>query len=395
MKFKTRIFLFFLVLGVWISERWLNDNMPGFAQSYLILPFIILSLLSIKINFHDSFIKSIFAYIAIGTMSFILGGFEGFDLITTIAGLVFICLSLINKKFEDFIKSDLMYFFALLTSISAIAYYFGFWAIRNEQLGNTRLTFMENNENIMSQQLCIGLSFILYIAFNSKLKNVRNLLFILASVYIIPILSTISRTGISLAAITLLLFIYVKFKSSSITSFFFTFILGGVLIFSYVIDSENFNYINILTERVDDASEDIRFELWDLGIKLALDNFFTGVGFGNFSSMDWRNTVSSTHTLGSDGFGSTHNTFLDLIHIGGIWLLIAYITLIGYILRNGIKMILSVSSEIRTCGALVLSNIIGIIFFSQTAQASMDKLTWFLFAVCYVWINEVKKLKTI
>jgi O-antigen ligase len=132
-----------------------------------------------------------------------------------------------------------------------------------------------------------------------------------------------------------------------------------------------------------------------LGLKLAKENFFTGVGFGNYSNLDWRNTVSSNHSLGFDGFGSTHNSFLDLIHIGGISLLIAYITLIGYVLRNGIKMIRSESPETRTSGALVLSSIIGIIFFSQTAQASMDKLTWFLFAVCYVWINEAKRLKSI
>jgi O-antigen ligase len=395
MKLKTRLFLFFLVLGIWLSERWLNNNTPGFAQSYFILPFIVLSLLSTKINFQDSFIKAIFAYLFIATSYFIFGGFEGFVLLTTIGGTVLICLSLLNIKYENFIKSDLMYFFIILTSISAIAYYLGFWIIRNEQFDNTRSTFMENNENTVAQQLCIGLSFILFVAFKRQHKIVRTLLLILAAFYIIPILSTISRTGISLMVITIFLYIYVKYKSSSNALLFFSFILGGGLIYFKVIDFENIKYFSIITERVDDASDDIRFELWDLGLKLAKENFFTGVGFGNYSNLDWRNTVSSNHSLGFDGFGSTHNSFLDLIHIGGISLLIAYITLIGYVLRNGIKMIRSESPETRTSGALVLSSIIGIIFFSQTAQASMDKLTWFLFAVCYVWINEAKRLKSI
>jgi O-antigen ligase len=395
MKLNVRVILFLLTLGIWLSERWLNNNTPGFAQSYFIFPFIILSFLSIKFNTNDIFFKIIFCYLFVAFSSFFLGGFEGFVLLTTITGTGLIFLSLTNNKYENFVKFDLMAFYIFLTSISIIAYYLGLWMIRNEQFANTRSTFMENNENTVAQQLCIGLSFIIFWAMKSKKIILKYFLWGLSAAFVIPIISTISRTGIGLMILTLLIYAYAKFKFSLRTILAISAVFFILIFFNPSFNFSNIKYLSVLTERVDDASEDIRFELWDLGLNLAKENFFTGVGFGNFSNVDWRNTVSSTHSLGFEGFGSTHNTFLDLIHIGGIWLLLPYLAMIGIILINGIKMINSNLETIRTSGALVLSSVIGVVLFSQTAQAAMDKLTWFLFAVCYVWINEAKKLKAI
>jgi O-antigen ligase len=162
-------------------------------------------------------------------------------------------------------------------------------------------------------------------------------------------------------------------------------LLGGI-------DINRISFLAGFTSRLDESSEDIRFELWDLGIQLARDNFFTGVGFGNFTNIDWRNQISSNHSLGYGGFGSTHNTFLDLIHIGGIGLLLPYLAIIGWNIKKAITLFRTKDKQLNKIGALVLSNMIGVLLFSQTAQAATDKLTWFLFAISFIWIKQSEKV---
>lgn len=385
--------LWLVAFGILFSDRWLNNNTPGLTRSYFIFPFLFLSLVNLKISWNEFPVKALLSYIGIASLSFIAGGFQGFILLTTITGTGLIFLSLINNNFSEMVINELMILVLLLTLLTAVAFYLGFWAFRNEIIDNNRQTFMENNENIIAQQLCIGLSFTLFFTLYVKNKLLTILLFSAALIYIYPIVSTISRTGIFLMFITVALFVYVKIRNLggflsliTLTSMVVLFLLlGGI-------DINRINFLDGFTSRLDDVSEDSRFELWDLGIQLAKDNFFTGIGFGNFTNEDWRDQISSNHSLGYGGFGSTHNTFLDLIHIGGIGLLLPYLAMIGWNIKKGISLFRTKNKELNKIGALILSNMIGILLFSQTAQAATDKLTWFLFAISFIWIKRSERV---
>jgi O-antigen ligase len=392
MKFLKHFFLWLVAFGIIFSDRWLNNNTSGLAQSHFIFPFIFVSLINLKINWNQYPLKALFIYIGVALLSFLAGGLQGFTLLTTIVGTGIIFFSLINENFSEMVKNELMVLVMLLTLFTAIAFYLGFWEIRNEMYGNTRQTFMENNENVVAQQLCIGFSFILFYSLIAKRKFQSYLLILIAIIFVIPIVSTISRTGITLMMIIAALFLYTKFSNYGWfgpTLILLT--LSKFLLVSGGIDINSIKFLAGFTERLDDASEDIRFELWALGVKLAKENFFTGIGFGNFTNNDWRDQISSNHSLGVGGFGSTHNTFLDLIHIGGIWLLMPYLGIIGWNLRKGIILLLSKNKGVNLIGALVVSNMVGILLFSQTAQAATDKLTWFLFAISFIWIKQGEK----
>jgi O-antigen ligase len=385
--------LWLVAFGVLFSDRWLNNNTPGLTQSFFIFPFLFLSLLNLKINWNEFPIKALFFYILVASLSFVAGGFQGGILLTTIAGTGLIFISLINNNFCEMVLNELMILVLVLTLFTAMAFYLGFWVFRKEMFDSTRQTFMENNENTVAQQLCIGLSFILFFTSYVKNKLLSYLLFFAALFFVNPIVSTISRTGILLMFITFALFAYAKIRN-----------LGGIgpllilmsiiLIFLLLggIDINRISFLAGFTSRLDETSEDIRFELWDLGIQLARDNFFTGVGFGNFTNQDWRNQISSNHSLGYGGFGSTHNTFLDLIHIGGIGLLLPYLAIIGWNIKKAVTLFRTKNKELNKIAALVLSNMIGVLLFSQTAQAATDKLTWFLFAISFIWIKQSEKV---
>ncbi|MBK8563717.1 MAG: O-antigen ligase family protein [Saprospiraceae bacterium] len=144
-------------------------------------------------------------------------------------------------------------------------------------------------------------------------------------------------------------------------------------------------------ERSVDTSEDIRFQLWEVSWAIARENILTGIGFGNYVSDVYRYRIGENANLGFEGFGSPHNSFIDLIWIGGIWLVIIYSIILAKGLAGGIKLLRNSDMDIRAIGALVTSLITGIFLFSFTGQSATDKRTWIMLAICYLWIEEGKQ----
>jgi O-antigen ligase len=264
-----------------------------------------------------------------------------------------------------------------------------------------RSTFINHNQNALAHLISIGVSFILYFYFTiqSKIKK-RNLLF-LVGLLVLPLLSTVSRTGITILLITIFIYIYftkdVKNKVAIIFISLFI-LLSGTLVISFLADK--IPYVQQFLDRTNEAEEDDRIKLWAIGGKLAKENLFTGVGFNEFYSEDWRQSVGLVRNDTDEYSGRTivsslsiHNSFLDLILIGGIFLASIYISILLNLLFIGYKLFNIPNIESKASGAFILSTTIGIILYSYTGQAATYKYTWYLLAINYYLFYKNTKIR--
>jgi O-antigen ligase len=389
MEIINKFVLFLFLIGLLISDRWLNEYTPGLNASYLIFPFFMLSFSRYSISDDKKIFFSLLSYIGILLIFFILSGGMGYTLLTTTIGTTLIALATINMNFRSLTTKDTQFIYIALTFLPVIAYYLGMWESRT--LTSDRQTFMYNNENIIAQQLCEGLAFCVFVAF-SKIRESRWIYLLISSLFIVPITATISRTGIALMIITIFIFAYSKLKLKGLivssTLLMIAFLFGLIPKISFITNNQIFQSF---LERTIEANEDIRFKLWEVSWNIAKENILTGIGFGNYESEVYRYRIGENANLGFQGFGSPHNSFIDLLWIGGIWLVAVYIFIIYRAVKSGLKFIKSSNNDIRNIGALILSLITGVILFSMTGQAATDKRTWFIIAICYLWMNEADK----
>jgi len=384
MNLFYNFFLILFVMAPFLSERWLNDNTAGLGQSIFIIPFIVISMVNYKADKNRKLYILLTSYMFVVLLYFLFSGLNGVQLLITMIGCTMISLlftntRINNEKVSKVIHATLFIYFA----IQIISFYFGFfWGIRNEYTqGNFRFTYMNNNENLTSQQLCFGLSFFLYNLLSKSKKKITKITSLLLVIFSLnPILATVSRTGIFLGLITLILFYIVFLLNTKKKVFGIVIGLFALIAFSggLLLNQSGIDNLNL---RLEDTDEDIRFELWDLGMKLVKENFITGVGFENFLSMTGRDTQSSIHYVGVDSFGSIHNSFLELLLVTGIPGLIIYTFLIYYFVRTSV-----VKRKFNFWTAHSLTLIIGIILFSITGQSAFEKLTWFIFG--YIHLNN-------
>ncbi|MBK8563718.1 MAG: hypothetical protein IPN76_10345 [Saprospiraceae bacterium] len=187
MNLISQICLFLAAIGVLISDRWLNNNIPGFNASYLIFPFLLLSISNYTVSKGKVFIRLVLSYITVLLFFFIAGGAQGYVLLTTTMGTALIALAAYNMNFRVLFVKFFQPLYVFLTLLTALAYYAGMWQTRS--LVSERLTFMNNNENIIAHQLCEGLAFCLYIAF-AKAQKMKLFLLFIAFLFLIPISAT-------------------------------------------------------------------------------------------------------------------------------------------------------------------------------------------------------------
>jgi len=329
-------------------------------------------------------------------MLFLFSGANALNLFSNTFGTALLGLSVYNAAYIErvFAKSALLV--VICCSFIGISFYLGFWEINDT---TKRFTFIDHNQNTLSFLMCIGVSFIFFFYHSSKNRKIKTVYLLLIFMLIIPILSTISRTGIVLLIITLVINIYfVKQFNKKITIVLASVIIGltSTVVFS-VLDIQ-LPYFQQFSDRTAAAEQDSRIKLWSIGGKLASDNLFTGVGFNNFKSDEWRKSVGLIATGFDESTGkledysiSIHNSFLDLILIGGIFLVMPYCFIILNLCYNGYKLLRIPQKEPNFLGAFILSTTIGIILFSFTGQAATFKFTWYLFAVNYYLIYQYAK----
>ncbi len=385
------IIIFLLVCGLLVSDPFLQRNFSGVTQGILVLPFLLSSFMDYKFLKNNVFIKASVFYGSIIFLLFIISGAKSYALFSNTFGTVLFGLSVFNSKYIGKIFEKSAFLLWIGCSIIGISFYLNLWEI---DVITRRYTFINHNQNNLAFLMCIGVSFIFYYYHSAKNPKYKFGYLLLILILVIPILSTISRTGIILLFITIFINVYFVFdlnKKIAIILAAILIILSSTIVLSVL--ENDLPYFQQFSDRTIEAEQDSRIDLWLIGGELANENLFTGVGFNNFYDDDWRKSVGLVATGFDESTGkvtnvavSIHNSFLDLILIGGIFLLIPYIFIILNLCYNSFRLFKLPQKEPKVAGAFILSITIGIVLFSFTGQAATFKFTWYLFAINYYFI---------
>jgi O-antigen ligase len=182
----------------------------------------------------------------------------------------------------------------------------------------------------------------------------------------------------------------------------FIFIVGIFIFFildtTYITQLSNKSeYVKLYVERSSDSKNDERGDLWNISLNLAKDNFFTGVGFDRFYDENWRRSVGLYYQIYDSELGgyysqsvSVHNSYLDLIMIGGVWLLFYFNYLFYYPLKNAVQFLRIVN--LQYTGLLILILLLNVVLFSFTGQGATQKITWLLIGLSYFLIDANKRI---
>jgi O-antigen ligase len=394
MKFVYIILLSLTCLGITLSDFFLQNILFGLNQSYLVLPLILFSLIYYKKEFKTKFFKNIVIYIALGIIIFSIYGFKNFELLSNLTGTVLVAFSFYNFKFTPLIHKYLLNTYIIIAIIFCVFYYIGYYEVNF----SGRSSFIGHNENYLSQLLNIGLAFSLYKYFQSS-GNLAKRVYLFSSIsHILPIFSTGSRTGITLMIITLLIIFWnsigIIARFIFIVGIFIFFILDSTYITQLSNKSE---YVKLFVDRASDSKNDERGDLWNISLNLAKDNFFTGVGFDRFYDENWRRSVGLYYEIYDSELGryysqsmSVHNSYLDLIMIGGVWLLFYFNYLFYYPLKNAVQFLRI--GNLKYTGLLILILLLNVVMFSFTGQGATQKITWLLIGVSYFLIDSNKRI---
>lgn len=391
----SSIFLFSVSIA--LGDNFLQSNLPGVTQGQAIILFMLISFFNYKLIISNRFVLLSIFIVIITTTFFIIGGFKNFILLYTILGSVLLGTATFNIKFREQIIQYSFICIPMMSLFVSMAYYLGFWTV-NDYSG--RSSFLSNNENILAGFLVFSYCLALYrFSLASKFKEKVKYLFF-AAIHFPPVIATGSRSGFIILAVATLCVIFIRIplkfrKVSFILGILFALFIASTGII--VQDSDS------VISRFKTLSEDDRFAIWSIAKNLVVNNLFTGGGFGNFNDEDWRlandlfvtrpGVKPNTTTFITLSF---HNSFLDLIFIGGIWLLTPYLLIIFNLVFRSLKFLLSKDHDLQRLGAFILSVVTGIFIFSFGGQGATDKYTWFQFGICYLLIrqaNEVAKLK--
>lgn len=390
-KIIFNIIIFLLVFGLLVSDPFLQSNFAGLTQGILVLPFLFFSFMDYKFLKNNVFIGASVFYGSIIFLLFILSGAKSYTLFSNTFGTVLFGLSVFNFKYIGKIFEKSAFLLLIGCSVIGISFYLNLWEIDDI---TRRYTFISHNQNTLAFLMCIGVSFLFFYYHSGKNSKYKYGYLLLILILIIPILSTISRTGIILLFITIFINIYFVLgvrKKVAIVLLGILILLSSTLVLSLL--ESNLPYFQQFSDRTTEAEQDSRIRFWLIGVKLANENFFTGVGFNNFYNDDWRKSVGLVARGFDESAGkvtdysvSIHNSFLDLILIGGIFLLIPYVFIILNLCYNSFRLFKLPQKEPKVAGAFILSITIGIFLFSFTGQAATFKFTWYLFAINYYFI---------
>jgi O-antigen ligase len=328
-----------------------------------------------------------------GLLLFAIYGFKNVELLSNLIGTVLVSFCFYNYKLKDLFQKYAVNIYILFSLYFCFAFYFGVW----ETSTAGRASIMKHNENYLAQLLNIGFTFSLIKYVLSVNKREKRLYLIGTILHVAPIIATVSRTGITLMIFTFVFILWNKFDRRArylLVVYTTLFVLVGGSVFTQLLNRNEF--VKLYFERTSEAKEDERGNLWDIGIGLAEDNLFTGTGFDRFYDYEWRKSVglyyeqydAETNSV-QTGFMSVHNSFIDLVLIGGIWLLIAFLLILFFPISNGIKLL--DNPNYKLIGVFVLVLMINVIVFAFTGQGATQKITWFVIGICYFEIDTKTK----
>jgi O-antigen ligase len=399
MKVIVFIFLFFAVFGLLISDPYLTDNFYNIGQSLFVFPLLVYSLFLKKIALNESLLKYFLIYVSIIVFFFIIDGAKNTSLLINLIGTSLLSISFYNVCFKKQYYKYLFNLFIIGSLIIALAFYFQFWELNNF---TGRSSFIKHNENMLGQVLNIGLVLAFYNYF-VNLKNRKSIIYLLSVLlFIVPIFATISRTSIAVLILSFSFFIFAYFYG--VKRVIFILFIFLFLITQYFLESSIFQKTELSSqfiERTSNSFDDERADLWDIGIRIALDNAFTGIGFSNFNDENWRLQVGLFFGISKPNMemgyipASIHNSYIDLFLIGGIYLLLIYLIILLYLFVKSFKLLFSVNVDMRFIGALCLSLTLNVFSFSFTGQGATEKISWFLIGIAYAFLHRINSLRLV
>jgi hypothetical protein len=394
-KSPKRVLVFTILLsvfGVILSDPFLTNINSKLTQTLFVLPFLIYSFSKYSAPAKSQFIKLVLIYNCIVLLFFAVYGFNNIELLSNLFGTSLLGIAIYNIRLRNYIFKYCLKFFVFGTTIFCLSFYLNFWEVSSAG----RATFISHNENFLGQLLCTSFAFLIYF-FKTESKNRNKYLWLLLIiVHVTPTLATISRTAITLLILTtfLLTFFQLEFRGKMIFIVVFIFVSIFGFFFVKYISNEN-EYLSKYLERTSQAKEDERADLWEIGLNLSKGNLLTGIGFDRFYDYEWRKSVGLVYEVNDESAGiftsemlSIHNSFIDLILIGGIWLCISFISIILTIMNNAKTLIFYNDKKVNFIGALLLSLGINVLLFSITGQGATIKFTWFIFGIAFILYEE-------
>jgi O-antigen ligase len=385
------ISIFLFALFNLLGDFFLQLNLPGITQGQVASIFIIISFFNFKIVSGNRFLFLCLIVLFVTIIFFILDGFKNISLLYTILGSVLLGIAAFNVILQKEIIRYSFLSFMIVGVFGSLAYYFGFWSFNSVTM---RSNFAGNNENILAGLLVFSYSISLFYYNKEKILKERLKYLFISLVHIVPLLETGSRSGFLILVISTICVLFVRIPIRFRKIFIFLSILIIAIVSTIGISIQDSDSV---FSRFKNLGEDDRFAIWSVANNLILNNLLTGVGFGNFNNEDWRiaNDLffirpGSAPNLVNFNALSLHNSFLDLILIGGIWLLIPYLLIILNLILKSMKFIFSVNKDLQKLGAFILPIVLGIFIFSFGGQGATDKYTWFQFGICYLLIWQAK-----
>lgn len=278
-----------------------------------------------------------------------------------------------------------------------------FWFLTIGVLGNSLYIFQSffffglygrdgglmDNPNYVALSIVIAIAFLFYRISNTKKwipksVNIGLLLFLL---FVFP--ATGSRTGLAILAIILLLvFIFSKLRTKIA-------VVATVGLLSFFLVNQNFENFNIgtsfvLTNRVANkvGVEDVRVPIWKAAIRVGSNNYFMGLGIGQFKAKfpkifkkEYHPTILKVVERGA--FLSTHSDYIGLLVVYGIVGLLLYLY---YLL----KIIVGISKRIQVAKNSDESQFFQLNFILLTclavfgigAENFLSPLYWILLGLC-------------
>ena len=225
------------------------------------------------------------------------------------------------------------------------------------------------NPNFASSMLAFLLSIALISSFTLNISLFYKVAAFLGSVLsIIAIVVSGSRQGLVVIAIILSLFtslsVMVKnskygFLALSMNILFFIFGILGML------------QIGPLQRFLYKESVSVRGYYWRAGIEMFRDNLLTGVGLDSYLThfFQYRESGYPTNYGFEISSSNAHNTIIQMLATGGIFVGLSYFVLLAYVLYCGFKLINAVDEQYKGISILLVTAWIG---FQSQSIISID-----------------------
>ena len=246
-----------------------------------------------------------------------------------------------------------------------------------------------DNPNYVALSIVIAIAFLLYqISITKKwLPKSINIGLFLFLLFVFP--ATGSRTGLAILAVLLVLgFIFLNFRTQIIAIV----AIGFASFFLVNQDFRNFNIGSsfVLTNRVANkvGEQDVRVPIWKGAMKIGADNYYMGLGIGQFKAnfpTIFRNEYHPTilKVVERGAFLSTHSDYISLLVVYGIIGLLLYLY---YLIRIKLKIFKKIrySTSFEETRFYQLNFIIlaCVIIFGIAAENFLSPLYWIIMGLC-------------